>query len=265
MVALDVNTGTCSPWAAPADVCAPCSDEGFDVGVLTTSLQVASDILFDLTRRRWPGVCTDVVRPCGYRTRSRWGVGGVGWCGCNSSSTCGCRRLSEIRLPGHPVVEVTSVKIDGVVVAPARYRIDNNRWLVYLPESDEAERRGWPCCQRLDLADTEDDTWSIAYSFGTLPPPGGNRAAASLGCQLALACSPATVGQCALPKRVTSIVRQGVTMAVVDPLTLFKDGLTGLADVDLWVAAVNRGAATRPATVWSPNGHGATIHRHVGT
>lgn len=252
------NTGTCTPWADADDVCAPCNAEGFDADLLTEGLQVASDVLFDLTRRRWPGVCADEVRPCGVRTR--------GSCGCTSRATCGCRRLSQVRLPGYPVVGVSEVKIDGAILNAARYRVDNHRWLVYLPESDTAERQGWPCCQRLDLADTEDDTWVVSYTYGTAPPAGGVRAAALLGCQLALGWCPDTAAQCQLPKRVTSISRQGVTMAVLDPLTLFKDGMTGLASVDLWVASVNRGAGARPATVWSPNGQGGGHqHRRVAT
>jgi len=249
------NTSTCDPWATMADVCSPCDDYEFDTVVLEDALQVASDVLFNLTGRQWPGECTTEVRPCGYRRPDS--------CGCLSSTTCGCRRLSELALPG-PVVSVEEVKIDGAVVPTARYRVDDHRWLVYLPESDSAERQGWPCCQRLDLADTEDDTWVVAYTYGMAPPPGGVRAAAALGCQLALACSPETVNQCRLPKRVTSITRQGVTLAMIDPLTLFADGLTGLAEVDLWVQSILLGAKRRRASVWVP-GQARHAIRHAGT
>lgn len=253
------STGTCSPWAVVADLAEPCAS--LDAGLLANGLQVASDVLFDLTGRRWPGECTDTVRPCGYRTTSRWG----GWCGCGSRRTCGCKGLSELRLPNSPVTAVTEVKIDGVVVDPARYRVDDYRWLVYLPESDDAERQAWPCCQDLGLADTEADTWSIAYGHGTAPPVGGVRSAMELGCQLAIAWTPALADKCQLPKRVTTLARQGVTMAVLDPLKLFNDGLTGLSSVDLWVASVNRGRANRPARVWSPNGRAGHHHRRVNT
>jgi hypothetical protein len=104
----------------------------------------------------------------------------------------------------------------------------------------------------LDYADTEEDTWSVTYTFGQDPPLGGVKAAASLGCQLALGWQPETVDQCRLPQRVTSYARQGVTLAVVDPLTLFADGLTGLTDVDLWVQSIMLGAARRRASVFVP-------------
>lgn len=258
------STGTCSPWAEVADLASPCAD--LDDELLAEGLQLASDVLFDLTRRRWPGLCEAAVRPCGIRSTARWGVAGAGWCGCTSGRACCCKRLSEVRLPGYAVAEVTEVTIDGVVLDDALYRVDDHRWLVYLPESAEAERQGWPCCQRLDLPTTEVDTWAVEYTHGTAPPTGGRRSAMSLGCQLATAWTPAVAGECALPKRVTSVARQGTTMTTVDPAALVDKGLTGLADVDLWVAAVNRGAAMRNATVWSPNGPGGGhLHRRVGT
>ena len=251
---------TCEPWATVADVCTPCDDYEMDEALLEDSLQLATDVLFQFTGRQWPGECTETVRPCGYGTAIA-----RGWCGCMSSSSCGCKRLSELWLPNGPVVSVSEVKIDGDVLDPARYRVDDQRTLVYLPASPSAVRQGWPCCQRLDRADTEADTWSVTYTWGSLPPIGGVKAAAALGCQLALACQPEAVraGACRLPQRVTTITRQGVSMALLDPLTLFADGQTGLAEVDLWVGSVLAGRQRRPGMVYRP-GAGATVRR-VGT
>lgn len=261
---------TCAPWADAADVCSPCDDYAFDPALLDDALQMASDVLYELTRRKWPGECSETLRPCGYGTGRTTapqlrthGYQPAQWCGCNDSRACGCRRPREVKLPGYPVTGVTQVKIDGVVLHADRYRVDDKRWLVYLPESDSAERQGWPCCQRIDLADTELDTWSVTYTYGEAPPIGGARSAATLGCQLALACQPETVGQCRLPKRITSITRQGVTLAVLDPLTLFADGLTGLSEVDLWVQSILRGDAQRRATVHVPGAQ--QRHRRVGS
>jgi len=246
------NTSTCSPWATVADVGSPCDDYEFDQVLLDDALQIASDVLFDLTGRRWPGECTSTIRPCGYRRPDS--------CGCLSSRTCGCRRLSELELPG-TVVSVDEVKIDGQVLPEARYRVDDWRWLVYLPESDTADRQGWPCCQRLDLADTEDDTWSVTYTHGTNPPAGGVRAAAVLGCQLALAFQPETIGACRLPKNVTNVARQGITIALRDPSALFSEGHTGIQEVDLWVQSTILGAKRRRASVWVPGAARQGIRR----
>jgi hypothetical protein len=249
------SADVCEPWATIADVGSPCDDYAFDPTLLEDSLLIASTALYHLTGRHWPGLCEDTVRPCGYRRPDS--------CGCLSSRTCGCRRLSELRLPG-VVAEVGEVKIDGEVVAPARYRVDDHRWLVYLPESDTAQRQGWPCCQRLDRPDTEPDTWSITYTHGPLPPVGGIRAAAQLGCQLALAFQPETVGDCRLPKNTVNVARQGITVALRDPAALFQEGSTGLNDVDLWINSVLLGAKRRRASVWVP-GAGRQGIRRVGT
>lgn len=249
------STGTCEPWATDADVGSPCDDYSFDPTLLADALQIASDVLYEFTGRQWPGTCSTTIRPCGYRQPDS--------CGCLSSATCACKALSEITLPG-VVAAVTEVKIDGAAISSDRYRVDDWRHLVYLPESDSATRQGWPCCQRLDRADTEEDTWSITYQYGQDPPTGGVRAAAVLGCQLAVAFQPETIGECRLPKRVTSITRQGVSMTMLDPLTLFDDGKTGLEEVDLWVASIRLGARRRRAKVLVP---GQAKHglRRVGT
>lgn len=245
--------GVCSPWAEVGDVCAPCNDYEFDTAVLAEWLEVSSDMLFDLTRRRWPGECTRVIRPC---RQDR--------CGCAEGHRCGCRRLSQVDLQPHGlVVSVDVVVVDGVVVDPARYRLDEGRWLVYLPESDDAEVQGWPTHQRLDLDDTEDDTWSVAYTYGAAPPLGGQKAAAELGCQLALSChpDPTVASRCRLPKAITNISRQGLTIAKANPAALYPGGQTGIASVDLWVATVNRGSAIRPASIFVPGQH--ATHRVV--
>lgn len=258
----------CSPWVTSADAVAPCNTYDIDTAVLNDCMLFASEVLFDFTRRRFAGVCTDVVRPLAswhadegahwwpdgtFSGRSRWG-----WCSCNRSSAFGCSSVPEIRLPGSPVragsVEVT---VDGVSLTDSEFRVDEGNRLVRL------DGNGWPCCQDLSLATSEEGTWEVSYHYGVDPPQGGLTAAAVLGCQLYLAI-PGAAGvknlQSELPKRVTSIVRQGVTLAVIDPLNMFDEGKTGLPIADLWVASVNRGADKRPATVHRP-GRGRTVRR----
>lgn len=250
--------GTCSPWAEPGDVhSGPASTYDFDIGLLEDGLQFASDVLYDLTRRQWPGECQETVRPCGYATGRMVpqqdpvsGYMARGWCGCNRSRDCGCARLSEYRLPGYPVTSILGVKIDGTTVDRARYRLDDNRWLVYLPADGEA-RRGWPCCQRLDLADTEADTWSVTYTYGLGPPVGGRISAARLGAELAVLWSGNTAA-CALSPNVTSVSRQGVSKAMRAMVDAIKEGGTGLPDVDMWVGAVLAGISRKAASVHRP-------------
>ncbi len=265
MTALDL---TVQPWATVADVGSPCNDYGFDETLLEDCLQFASEVLYEFTGRQWPGENVDTVRPCGMRSNRAWGrvtynAGDmVGWCGCQRPRACGCHRLSEIQLPGFPVVSVDEVKIDGMVVDPDRYRVDDLRWLVYLPDETNLDpRRGWPCCQRIDLDDDLEDTFSVTYTFGTGPDRGGVMAAASLACQLALAFGGGSdSSRCRLPKRVTQITRQGVSIAILDPLTLFQDGRTGLSEVDMWIGSKKVGSDRRRATAMRV-GSGRSVRR----
>lgn len=270
--------GTCAPWATIADVCAPCDAYDFDPALLEDCLQMASDVLFALTGYVYPGVCTETVRPCaqydpgdpgppsrratlpsvstgspGSMSGWRPGTGSSMWgfCSCNREIACGCFRLPSISLGGVPIVEVTSVLIDGIELDPSEYRVDDYSRLVRLPAAD-GTNEGWPCCQDLTVADDEVGAFAVTRSVGVDPPVGGRLAAASLGCQLALAFTPRQDAPCRLPRRVTSITRQGVSIAVLDPLSLFRDGLTGLAEVDLWVQSDLIGRRRSPAMFGNP-------------
>lgn len=227
----------CALWAVPDDVCGPTELDG---ELLARWLGVASSNLYNLTGRQWPGECTDTWYPA------------AGDCAPLVRRGVPAKRTNADRLglPGYPVVGIEEVVIDGVAVDPARYRVEDYRWLVWVPEDGGA--RSWPRAEG----------WSVTYQFGTGPPPGGRQAAAALGFQLALSCDP-DAGECRLPQRVQSITRQGISMAILDPLTLFPDGMTGLPEVDTWVAAVRLGAARRPGLLWIP-GRRPTGHRRTG-
>ena len=248
-----MDTEVCSPWATLADLQAPCNDYLMDTAILEESLAMATDVLFNLTGRRWPGECEDTIRPCTdpwWRWNYHERHGGRTW----YERTCGCHHLREIKLPGRPATEIVEVKVDGAVVPPAAYRLDDQSKLVAL---DPHDVNLWPVCQYLERDLTEWRTFGVTYRFGTAPPRGGIRAAATLACQLTLATDPKAIadGRCRLPKRVTTITRQGVSLAVVDPLTLFADGLTGIAEVDMWVNSILHGDARRRATFIDPAKH----------
>lgn len=248
---------TCTPWATSADALAPCNTYAADESELDLAMVIATDVLFELTRRKFTGVCSDVIRPVAqYRKldqrppawwpvvgglpRSRWG-----WCSCNRTPEYGCASVPQIRLPRGPVVPGSvEVKINGAAFTD--FAVIDRRKLI------RTDGDGWPCCQDLRLPDTEDRTWSVTWDYGVDPPPGGARSAAVLGCELYAAFHPESGCPCNLPKRVTTISRQGVTMAILDPLTLFKDGLTGLPSVDLWVASVLLGDKRRRPAMMVP-------------
>lgn len=259
------NPGTGQPWAGLGDLCSPCDDYALDPAKAEQCLQIASDVLYNLTGRQWPGECTETVRPCaqygtggsawapalvggnmvpGGRVQATWGS--WGWCGCNRSRQCGCSTLSEVRLPGYPVTGITEVWLDGLLVDAGSYRLDDRRYLVWVGDSND--RAGWPCCQRMERDTDEDGTFAVAYTFGTGPPPGGVAACATLACDMLLACNPETLGLCRIIAGATNVQRQGVGITLIDPLAIVQQGVTGLPEVDLWVASVMLGSARRRAT-----------------
>jgi len=264
---------TCEPWATTTDVCTPCDDYAFDSLLLMDCLQAASDVLFQLSGRQFPGTCQATVRPCaqhasGDRGRpipayspygTYWPVPGSwswspswGFCSCNRTERTGCGSIAEITLGAYPIQRVTEVRMDGVVLPSSEYRVDDDRYLVRLADAN-GNAQGWPCCQRMDLPTTEVGTWEVTFLYGQPPPVAGMRAAARLGCELALACQPETVGACNLPERVTQITRQGVTAVVLDPMAFLDEGKTGLYEVDLFLRSVNPNKLSRRSTVLRPD------------
>lgn len=265
------RTGACSSWATVADLCSPCDDYAFPAGLLTETLEMASDVLFELSGRRFPGVCTTTVRPCTRRAFEEYGPATPGFqffsphvivgCGCQRRARCGCGDPDAITLGGYPIIAITTVKVDGVALDAARYRVDDYRWLVRLADAD-GTNPGWPCCQDLSLADTEDDTFSVTFTYGSAPPAMGVRAAARLACELAMACEPEFAGKCLLSQRVQQVTRQGVTV-VLDRLDAIQEDFTGIPEVDLFLRTYNPAKLRRRAQVISPD-IGRRVHR-IGT
>jgi hypothetical protein len=144
-------------------------------------------------------------------------------------------------------VDVLAVRIDGALLPETEYRVDDRRWLVRLDPEGEA----WPSCQDLTAADTAPDTFSVQFTYGIDPPAAGVLAAATLACELALACAGSD--SCRLPRRVQQITRDGVSMALLDPLTMFDEGRFGIPEVDMFIATYNPKKLQRRASVVSPH------------
>ena len=145
-------------------------------------------------------------------------------------------------------MSIDEVLVDGDVLDPACYRVDDHRWLVRLPDVGETARRSWPCCQRVDLPDSEPDTWSVAFTWGAAPPPSGVSAAAAFACELVRA---RTGDDCSLPPEIVQVVQQGLTYSLPEPDQTGRSKLP-LA-VKWFLDAVNPLGVRRPASVWSPD------------
>jgi hypothetical protein len=226
---------------------------------------IASDLLWNWTGRVF-GVCEAVVRPCGAQCvesstgwSTYWGRGpgydplfpGGGprggipfypvlvagqWfnmvCGCVGFCQCTPAGPEVISLPG-PVQSVTEVRIDGAALPPESYRLERKRWLI------RTDGGVWPRCQNM-LADpaTDLDTFEVTYQRGIPVPIGGQVAAGRLACELALAACGSE--ECALPERMTTITRQGVTVGFADTYEDLKSGGTGIYSIDTWVASTTK-------------------------
>lgn len=252
-------------WTTSYDVSLCCSAEvGTDYSIFDSSVSEASQVLFELSGRRFLGECQKTVRPCsqrycGFQVLSRGHV--IGWddrqWSWADTRGCGCHPLSTVLLSGYPVREITQVKINGDVVDSATYRLDERRYLTRVRDPLEPDvALYWPSCQWLDLPDTEDGTFSVTYTYGINPPLLGKLAAAEFACELYKSCIDG-VGDCALPTGTTRVIRQGV---VIERLAFSAWGLqtgiwrTGLPKVDAFLNAYNPHNLRRRPSTWGPDG-----------
>jgi hypothetical protein len=242
-----VAVGVCAPWVAPGDV--ECFDDlALDSGQATTIALFASDVLYALSGRHWPGVCDRTVRP-------DLGAGTVWWCespGRWSSLTgrWGRGEGREMRIPG-PVHTVTEIVIDGAILAESAYvqqganaviRVDGSTW----PTGQDLSRDP-DTVPASPLPAGTPPAWEVRYEWGAAPPPSGETAFKSLACEIAAA---ALGKPCKLPwaGAAATVVRRGVSVNYQSVADKLATGKVGLADVDLWLTAA-RGGPWRP---WKP-------------
>lgn len=258
-----IPTAPCS-W--PITPCEPCGrlDE-LEYGLREQIEEAAVSFLWNWTGRVF-GLCEVTARPCRrdcpeafttYRGASGVGSGGApfepvlvagewrnvacGACG----DLCSCDTVSSVRLPG-PVHDVVEVRVDGAVVPASAYRVDGHARLV------RDDGGSWPRCQKLGVPEGAEGTWAVAYRWGVPVPAGGQVAAGMLACEMAKAwCRDS---DCSLPRRVQTVTREGVTVAVLDAFEDLQAGRTGVWLVDSWVASINE--AKPRSRVYSPDSRG---------
>lgn len=261
-------TALCSAWidGAAVDRCGRSSLVS-NPGDLDDVAYDASYLLYVLSGRRYPGVCEWTVRPCrracpgllsvsaGIMPPWYWGwfSGSWAWRDESGAGRCGCGSESSVDLAGW-VREITQVKIDGDIVDPDTYEVVNHRTLVRRDDpGPPVVARRWPSCQNLTLADDQPGTFVVTYTWGDPLPPLAEMAAAALARELWLACSPGA--NCALPGKVTKVVRQGITIERVVPIaSMLAQGSSGIPLVDAFIASEGgKNAGAREAAVYSPD------------
>lgn len=259
----------------------PCTVNGKPVPavLIHSSIQAATELLWVATGRQF-GTCTTTIRPCRQRCGPcgdefdiidvrllGYGLGTLPWFpsmdsqgiwtnipACGECAGSNCCHVCEIQLPT-PVCCVSEVKIDGRVLNPLEYRVDDFSTLVRVLDEnlnpiDPNDRNCWPSCQSLTLPDTEKDTFSVTVTWGKAPPELVKIATAEFACQLIKQCIGAP---CQLPQRIQNISRQGVTIGMLDPMVFLEKGHTGIYIVDMAINQFNPARLPRRAGVSSPD------------
>jgi hypothetical protein len=250
-------TSLCAPWATSANLCSPCNDYSLDSGLLDEKLLTASEILYQLSAQQFPGECEITIHPCSARSFNDWRhsweplvtpsrfleLGYWPVCGCTDWAECSCARLPAIRLPHHPVADVSEVfTSDDGILDPLAYELRSDTLV-------RIDGGSWSCC---------DDNSTITYTFGLAPPQAGVTAAAVLACELYMACDPSAFeGQCRLPLNFVTIARQGVTVTkAAGELFAPQRGRPvrfGIPEIDMFLSAYNPFGLTTQSVVLSPD------------
>lgn len=258
----------CSGW----NIDPSCCDEWdtYSLELQTNAAQYGAFTVWAATGRRF-GLCVNTVRPCGmycsnpgvygyYWAEGSWrpyifnGAWRNCWCGCGTGAgCCGCEPDCQVLLNG-PVHSIIDVTVDGTVVDPATYRVDNGQWLVrtHNQSTDDC----WPQCQDYNQNSGE-GTFIVRYYSGIPVPSVLLNAAGELACEWARSCTGAA---CRLPGRVQSVARQGVSFSNVNPDDMLKMGLTGVPTVDQVIAMFNPYGLTSRMRIDSPDDE---VHRSV--
>lgn len=194
----------CQPWITEAEL------EAYDADLagenLTSTVVTASQILFYLSGRRWPGLCSLIYFPAEtlHDDRSRIDLYyGIGY------------RVDSI-------VSVTDA--DAATIPSTDYTLEISRYL-HLKEGI------WDSHGLGRIA--------IDLIYGENPPLSGKNACLEFASQVARSLIPDLAKTCRLPSRVSTMTRQGITYDFLTARDLLEAGKTGLFNVDLWLASVN--------------------------
>lgn len=233
------------------DAIAECCDEddASDSSIYDAVAVQASEVLYRLGGRKHAGLSQRKVRPPGSAFGCWDGARWLPW------PYRGFEPISYVKLAGRPIRSIVEVKIDGDVVDAETYKLFAGRLARVRDPDDPDTRLTWPTIQRLDLEDTEADTFSITYTHGMEPPAIGQAAAAELACHLYRACTGE--GECALPAGTVKVERNNATIHLGGFVNWAFDARrgweTGMPLVDVFLNAFNPNGQQRRPAVWSPD------------
>lgn len=232
-------------WVTPDELGTPYADSEFAY----EACKSASGLLWSMSGRKYSGITTVTERYVCQNRIFRYGAstntyqavlldgaifnipadefeGGV---------TDGLSPESRIRLRGRPVTKIHAIRRrDGVVLDPSAY------YLVDHSTVQAATGIPWTPCNL-----------EITYSYGTYAPTMGRMAARTLAIEFVKLFEGSD--DCALPQRVTSIARQGVSYTLLDSQDFIEEMRTGIYMVDLFLKSTNPDKARAKARVFTPD------------
>lgn len=230
-------------WVTPDELGAPYAESEFAY----EACKSASGLLWSMSGRKYSGVTTVTERYVCQNRIFRYGAstntyqavlldgaifnipadefeGGV---------VDGLSPESRIRLRGRPVTKVHMIRRrDGIILDPSAY------YLVDHSTVQAATGIPWTPCNL-----------EITYSYGTYAPTMGRMAARALATEFVKLFEGSD--DCALPQRVTSIARQGVSYTLLDNQDFIEEMRTGIYLIDLFLKSTNPDKARAKARVFS--------------
>lgn len=196
----------------------------------------ASETLYHLSGRQWPGATTAMRWLTSVRGRRCWTpheqLAAAAWPASPVPVVERGDGWRTLQLPDPPVTEILSVRAGGDLVD-----VDPQ-----LPVGLIRRRDGqpWPV-----------DGVEVTYRHGLHPPAGGRTSAILLTVELGKAW--AQDKSCRLPQRMQTLTREGVTVGFIDKFEALDKGRTGIYEIDLWISSVNPHRLQRRSRVWSPD------------
>jgi hypothetical protein len=162
-------------------------------------------------------------------------TGGFGRFSHHDYSGDGTSSYSRLRLRGRKVIQVHNLRLQtGEIVDPSTYYLSDHSTILGTPNA------------KWSPANVE-----VTYTYGSPPPAAGRAAARILATELVKLYE--NDDTCALPQRVTTVVRQGVTYTVLDNQAFVDELKTGIYAVDLFLKTANPDKARARSRVFSPD------------
>jgi hypothetical protein len=238
--------GPCQPYITGEqisgfpNVCAvPASEDGPDFAGIAAA---ASEVIYVLTGMQFPGTCRATVRP----VRRHHDRSAMTLLGTARGPVLGC---GNDAIPLHNPVFVDddansiTVKIDGDTFTDFYVR-DGYK----LVRSDD---RPWPSRNRLSLADTEEGTFSITYSFGTPAPDAVKRAALTLAVEYAR--EDMRDPRTRLPPGTRSASRDGMSVGLDTEVDRIRTAGSAIPEIAAIMGTFNPTNNRMPTMIYSPD------------